>query len=127
MMGVMKKEDQVKYLANIFYLLLSDGEVETVEKRVYENIARDIGAGYLERKAAKESAESGLFNFQYVDRWSDRVRNLEDLLFAAFCNGVSNPDEKKHIKSYLKPLRVNQEQVDILISEAKRRYKDFTT
>lgn len=64
MMGVMKKEEQVKYLANIFYLLLSDGEVETAEKRVYENIARDIGAGYLERKAAKESAENDLFNFQ---------------------------------------------------------------
>jgi len=123
----MKKEDQVKYLANIFYLLLSDGEVETVEKRVYEGIARDIGAGYLERKAATESAESDLFHFQYVDRWSDRVRNLEDLLFAAFCNGASHPAEKRHIKSYLKPLRINQEQVNILISEAKRRYKDFTT
>ena len=31
MMGVMKKEDQVKYLANIFYLLLADGEVELWE------------------------------------------------------------------------------------------------
>ena len=31
MMGVMKKEDQVKYMANIFYLIFADGEVELWE------------------------------------------------------------------------------------------------
>lgn len=123
----MEKEDQVKYLANVYHVLLADGEVDSVETRVNEAIAREIGAGYFERKTARESAESERFEFQYVDRWSDRVRNFEDLLFAIFCNGVTHPAEKKEIKTYLKPLRINQEQLDLMISQAKQRYQEFTS
>ena len=121
----MEKEDQVKYLANVYYVLLADGEVDSVETRVNETITREIGAGYFERKAAQDSARSEGFEFQYVDRWSERVRNFEDLLFAALCNGVTHPAEKKQIKTYLKPLRINQEQLDLMISQAKQRYEQF--
>ena len=123
--ATMEKEDQVKYLANVYHILLADGQVDPVETRVNDAIAREIGAGYFERKAAQQSAEGEQFEFQYLDRWSDRLRNLEDILFAAFCNGVTEPSEKTQIKTYLKPLRIKQEQLDLMISQAKQRHKEF--
>ncbi len=41
----MEKEDQVKYLANVYHVLLADGDVDPVETRVNDTIAREIGAG----------------------------------------------------------------------------------
>ena len=36
------KEEIVKYLANVYYVVLADGVVERVEERVFEEIAREF-------------------------------------------------------------------------------------
>lgn len=117
----MKKEEIVKYLANIYAVVASDGEVERVEERLFEDIGRGIRAGYFARKQAMEMVAKESLPTQLDARWSDKIRNLEDMLLAAYCNGVLEPLEKKMIVDYAKHLDISQKQLNAIKDEAKRR------
>ena len=122
----MKKEETVRYLANIYCVVTSDGTVDRAEERVLEEISRDIRAGYFERKQALEMANNERLPAQLTVRWSDQIRNLEDMLFAAYCNGVLEPAEKEVIVDYANLLDINQKQLNGIKEEAKRRYEEFS-
>jgi uncharacterized tellurite resistance protein B-like protein len=121
----MDKEEKVRYLANICYVLLSDGAVDRIEETVLDDIRRELGAGYFERQEAMAMARKEGYQVQMVGRWSERIRNLEDMLFAAFCNGVLDLGEKKVIKDYAGRLGIDQRQLDVVKEETKRRYTQF--
>ena len=121
----MKKEEIAKYLANIYCVVAADGSEEWAEERVLDEISRDIGAGYFEKKQAREIANNGNLPTELDVRWSDQIRNLEDILFAAYCNGVLGPAEKKMIVDDANLLGINQKQLSGIKNEAKRRYTQF--
>lgn len=121
----MEKPQKVRYLANIYYLLLSDRQLDRIEERVFEQIARDIGAGYFEKKEARELAGQAGYEIAFPDRWSDRNRNLEDMLFAAFCNDALANAEKMIVQDFARQLGLTQQQLDIIRQETKRRYLKF--
>lgn len=121
----MNDEEKVKYLANIYHLLVADGDVDRLEERVFEEIRRELVAGYVEMRKAKEMAEKEGFQTQMVGRWSDRIANLEDMLFAAYCNDVLEQAEKKTLQQHARQLDINQGQFDTIKEEAKRRYAEF--
>ncbi len=62
---------------------------------------------------------------QLVGRWSDRIANFEDMLFAAYCNGAFERTEKKALQQYAKQLGINQAQFDLVKQQTKGRYADF--
>ena len=121
----MNKEDKVRYLANIYYLLVSDGGLDRIEEDVFDEFRRDLGAGYLERQGAISLAQKEGYRVQLVGRWSERIRNLEDMLFAAYCNGVLERTEKKVIVDYAGQLGIDQRQLDVIKQEAKRRHAEY--
>ena len=121
----MNGEDKAKYLANIYHLLIVDGDMERLEERVFDDIRRDIRAGYTETQKAKELARQEEYQFELVGRWSDRIANLEDMLFAACCDGVFERAEQKAIQKYVKQLGISQTQFDVIKQETKRRYGEF--
>ncbi len=121
----MNEEEKVKYLANIYHLLITDGGVDHLEERVFDEIRRDLRAGYFETQKAKEFAQQQRYQVELVGRWSDRIANLEDMLFAAYCNGVFERTEKKALQQYAKQLGINQTQFDMIKQETKRRYTEF--
>ena len=121
----MNGEEKAKYLANIYHLLIADGGMERVEERVFDDIRRDLRAGYTETRKAKELAQQQGYQVELVGRWSDRIANLEDMLFAAYCNGVFERTEQKAIQQYAKQLGINQTQFDVIKQETKRRYTEF--
>jgi len=121
----MNKEDKIQYLANVYYVLLADGRVDRTEERVFEDISRDIGAGYFERKDAAERARKPGYRVRPAGRWSQRIRNLEDMLFAAYSNGVMDQAEKDPVKQYAAQVGIDQKQFGIVIREAKERYAEF--
>ena len=47
------------------------------------------------------------------------------MLFAAFCNDILEPAEKKLIKESAKRSGINQQQFEIIKKEAKRRYDQY--
>jgi len=121
----MNKEEKIQYLANIYYALLADGQVDRIEERVFEEISRDIGAGYFERKDAAERARRPGYEVRPAGRWSQRIRNLEDMLFAGYCNDVIDQAEKKAVKQYAAQVGIDQKQFGLVIQEAKQRYAEF--
>ncbi len=121
----MNKEEKVQYLANVYYVLLADGQVERIEERAFEDIARDIGAGYFERRDAMERAQQPDCRVQPMGRWSEQIRNLEDMLFAAYCNGVLDQAEKTAVKQYAAQLGIDQKQLSQIVSQTKARYAAF--
>ncbi len=122
----MNDEDKVKYLANIYHLLVADAGVDRLEERAFDDIRRDLRAGYFETQKAKEMGRQPDFQLQLVGRWSERVANLEDMLFAAYCNGALEPGEKKVIQQYARQVGIDQKQFEIIKQETKRRYAEFT-
>lgn len=120
----MKKEEIVKYLANLYCVAASDCEVAPDEKQAIAGIARAFQAGYFELKEAAEMSQSEGLQNDVSDRLSDRIRNLEDLIHVAYCNGLLESDEKKAIVDYAAHLSIDQKQLDMIQREAKRRHND---
>ena len=120
----MKSEEAVRYLANIYLILSADGEVEREEKRLFEDIAREIRAGYSEQRKAAELAESQEVQTNVAARWSVRIGNLEDMIFAAYSNGVLEPSEKQAIVEYARHLEIDQQQLNLMKIEAKQRQEE---
>ena len=118
----MNKEQTVDYLVNIYAVLDADGDVERSETKVFEIIAKEIGAGFFERKKAIEAFEGTKQTVPLTGRWSEKVRNLEDMLFAAYCNGALAPDEKEIIVAQARVLGIEKEQLTVIKSEAKQRF-----
>ena len=75
--SAMNKEEQVGYLANIYRLLLADGAVERVEEKVFEEISREIRAGFFERKGGCKRNKFGCsqFGWKIAGRKSCESRN----------------------------------------------------
>ena len=121
----MNDEEKAKYLANLYHVVIADGDVDRVEERVFDEVRRDIRAGYLETQKAKEAAGKEGFQAELVGRWSERVANLEDMLFVALCNGVVDPGEKNAIRQYARRLGIDQAQFSVIQEETKRRYAEF--
>lgn len=121
----MNKDQQVKYLANIYAVLSADGDVDRTEGRVFEDISRGIQAGYFERKQAMKAADAEELPVQLDCRWSDQIRNLEDMFFVALCDGSLESAEKKVIVSYARTLGISQKQLDQIRVESRDRYESF--
>ena len=121
----MKKEEIVKYLANVYAVVASDGVVDRLEERLFADISREIGAGYFERKQAIELVEKESLPIQLDARWSDKIRNLEDMLLAAYCDGQLEPLEKKLIVDYANHLDISQKQLIAIKKEAQRRHAEL--
>ena len=121
----MKREETIDYLANIYAVVAADGAVERVEERVFESIAQEIGGGYFERKQAIEKSNSDELPARLDLRWSDQIRNLEDMLFVAYCDGTLDPTEKQAIIAYANYLSISQNQLHVIREDAKRRFSEF--
>ena len=124
-LGAMNREETVGYLANIYSVVEADGNVDQVEQRVFEDIAREIGAGYFERKQAIEKTQSDELPVALELRWSDQIRNLEDMLFVAYCDGTLEPTEKQAIITYANFINISQNQLSVIKADAKRRFAEF--
>ena len=121
----MKREETVGYLANIYAVVAADGVIDRVEERVFEEIAREIGAGYFERKQAIEKAGTDDLPARLNMRWSDQIRNLEDMLFVGYCDGSLDPSEKQVIIKYANFINISQTQLAVIREDAKRRFAEF--
>jgi uncharacterized tellurite resistance protein B-like protein len=122
----MKRDETVSYLANLYSIIDADGVVDRVEQRVFEEIAQEIGAGYFERKQAVDKSESDELPAALELRWSDQIRNLEDMLFVAYCDGTLEPTEKQAIISYANFLNISQDQLSVIKADANRRYTEYS-
>ena len=64
----MTKAEHVQYLANVFHVARADGRVEVLEDRLVEEMAKGIGAGYLETRNALDLSGSKEFEVVFPAR-----------------------------------------------------------
>jgi uncharacterized tellurite resistance protein B-like protein len=119
----MTQQEQIQYLANIYNLAAADGNFQVEEDYLLQEIAKGIGAGYLETRKALDLSQQKDFVVKLPHRYSEKLRCLEDMLFVALSDKKLNEMEKQIIIIFAKQLGINQEHMDILRREIKDRLK----
>jgi uncharacterized tellurite resistance protein B-like protein len=119
----MDKDDRIQYLANIYGLIRSDGKIRDIEDSIYQAIAKDIGAGYLEKRDAIEMSAKDDFQIRFVGRCSDRIANIEDMLLAACGDAEFHVMEKKSIHTFGSKLHISDEQFSLIKDQLGDRLK----
>ena len=118
----MTKEEQVQYLANIYHVARASGRVEVIEDITAEDMAKGIGAGYLETRNALDLSAEKDFSVKFSPRLSERIRNLEDILFLAYCDKTLDELEKEIVVDFARQLGITQEQMNMIRKEARARF-----
>ena len=119
----MTQNEQIQYLANIYYLARADENFEVEEDYLLQDIAKGISAGYLETRKALDLSMTSDFKIKFPARLSDRIKNLEDMLLVAYYDKKLHEMEKKIILTYAKHLDITKEQFEIIQNETKKRLK----
>jgi uncharacterized tellurite resistance protein B-like protein len=119
----MNQQEQIQYLANIYNLATADGSFQVEEDYLLQEIAKGIGAGYLETRKALDLSQQKDFTVKLPHRYSEKLRCLEDMLFVALSDKKLHEMEKQIILIFAKQLGINQNHMDIIRKETKDRLK----
>jgi len=122
----MTQEEQIQYLANVYYIARADENFQVEEDYLLQEIAKDIGAGYLETRKALDMSMTANFKIKFPARLSERIANLEDMLLVAYYDKKLHHMEKEIIVNYAKQLGINKSQFDIIREETKKRLQNRT-
>ena len=120
----MTQQEQIQYLANLYFLAGADHNFEVEEDYILQDIAKGIGAGYLETRKALDFAGEKDFQIKLPTRYSETLRCLEDMLFLAMSDSKLDRMEKEIIVKYAKQLGINQQQLDQIRQETIQRLKE---
>lgn len=112
-------EQKVRYLMNVIGLVRADNLLSPRESDAIELIQGSIGARKIELNKAYKMVESQEFSPEVVGAWSDQVKNLEHIIYAALIDGGINANEKSYILNFARQVRISQEQLNIVISDVK--------
>jgi len=119
----MAKEDIVTYLANIVSASRAEGEINPLEEKALEKMCEGIGARRHDLEKALKTVGKGHYEPAPVGRFSDRVRNLEDMIYISASDGKLPPIQKRIILSFAKKIKINREQINEILAESKNRIK----
>ena len=115
--------EQVIYLANIWLLAISDGELAPKEAAALEEIRVAIGAKKTILERARKRAESGDHVPIAMGTFAVQASNLADMLYVSIVDGNLSDAEKELISQFSKQTRLTQEQILLLTREAIDRTK----
>lgn len=119
----MANKDLITYLANIVLVSRVDGAVHPLEQEAMENICRSIGASESELDSAVKIVEAGDHKPKPVGRFSDKVRNLEDMIYLSVSDEQLPASQKRIILSFAKKIKLEQAQINEILSESKQRIR----
>lgn len=117
----MTREERVVYLGNVVHVAGVDGEVSPREGEAIEQVRRELGAQEDELAAALRAVARGEHNLAVVGRLSERIRNLEDMLFVAVCDRRFSGEERPEVMGFAREVGVSQAQLNTVVKEAKER------
>ncbi|MCP4710738.1 MAG: hypothetical protein GY869_19100 [Planctomycetes bacterium] len=119
----MENEEKIQFLANVYYLAMVDGQVERLEERLFDYIAKGIQAGYFETLKAMDLAKTADFEVKYPMRLSDRIKCVEDLLLIAYADDKLVEVEKKIVLDYANHVGIHKDQFVTIKDETVKRLK----
>jgi Zn finger protein HypA/HybF involved in hydrogenase expression len=119
----MDKKEIIQYLANVVSISRVDGKLSSREEEAIECVRQEVKATKTDLNKAIKSVEQGDHVITPVGRLAEKIRNLEDMIFISISDGELAQAEKAEILSFAKSIKVTQEQITEIMSEAKLRIK----
>jgi Zn finger protein HypA/HybF involved in hydrogenase expression len=119
----MNKDDLVLCLANVVSISRVDGETNSLEGQAIERIRQEIGATKGDLTTAISAVVKANHKITPVGRFSEKVRNLEDMLLVSISDGELSDTEKPEILSFAKAIKISQDQLQEILTESKLRLK----
>lgn len=119
----MTNEEKVIYLANIVLISAVDGEVTPIEAKAIDSIRNEIGATEPHLHKALTAVSQGDHKITPIGRFSDKVRNLEDMIWVSLTDGQFHKSEKPAVLSFAKSVKISQDQLTEILTESKLRIK----
>ena len=119
----MIEQERVSYLCNVARVAGADGEISPEEGQAIERVREEIGASREEMAEALRAVGQEERETVPVGRFSDKIRNLEDMVLVSVCDGRFSGSEKPEILSFAKEVGVSQAQLNEILAEARKRLK----
>ena len=116
----MSNSDQITYIANVIAISQADGKVTDKEQGAVAFVRQKNGLSEEDTQAAIRLVQAGDYNITPVGRYSDTIRNLEDMLLVSLIDGDLSDKEKKAMLAFAKVLKLSQEQINVIVSETKK-------
>ena len=107
----MEEYEVVQYLANVLIVARADGSFGAREDAAMESIRLAIKAKKSELNKASKLAASDDFILVPAGRYSERIRNVEDMIFVALLDGELADKETQVITKFAKKAGCVQEPV----------------
>ncbi|MGD8983648.1 MAG: zinc ribbon domain-containing protein [Desulfobacteraceae bacterium] len=123
----MTKEEKLLYLSNVVFIAGTDQIISDAEAKAIEIVRQQIGASEGDLKKALHTVSHGNHRLTPFGRFSDKVRNLEDMILVAISDGEISKSEKPEILTFAKTVKISQDQITEILSEAKLRMKSQKT
>jgi uncharacterized tellurite resistance protein B-like protein len=117
---ILSEEQKTLYLANVIHLARADSVLSPEETETLETVQKAIGARKTELNKAHKLAERDDFQPQPVGHWTDKIKNLEHMLYVAMVDGRIGEQEKAVALAFAKQVSISQEQLNLIL-------KDVTT
>jgi uncharacterized tellurite resistance protein B-like protein len=121
----MTGKEFVSYLANLIMISKADGSVSEEKQAAIVWAFEEINANETDFEEAKRITDKDGYQVTPVGRYSERIRNLEDMIFVALSNSALSDPEKILMRSFAKAIGVKQEQIDTILSEAIARFRAY--
>jgi uncharacterized tellurite resistance protein B-like protein len=121
----MTGKELVRYLANLIMVAKADGSMREEEQEVIVWAFEEIHARETDFEEANTITENGGYQATPVGRYSERIRNLEDMIFVALSDSALSDPEKKLIRSFARAIGAKREQIDTIVSEAIARFRTY--
>ena len=109
----------VTYLANIIKITQADEKMHPKEQEALGKILERLTVDKDTMEEAIKAVARGDYVIMPVGRFSDKIRNLEDMLFVALVDGELSPSEKKGMLGFVKKIGLTNEQVKTILNETK--------
>jgi len=111
----------VYYLANIIKVAQTEGKMNAMAQGALKAVCKRL---QVDKKALKEAARmvaGGGYGLMPVGRFSDKVMNLEDMLFVALVDGEFSEAEREEVQGFMDKIQVTEEQVQMILTETKMK------
>lgn len=111
----------ITYLANIIKLAQLDEKLDPSEQTAIGQICERLQADETQLQEAIKQVAEGKHAMTPVGRLSDKIRNLEDMIFVALVDGELTASEKKGMLNFVKKINISQDQIKVVLSETKAK------
>jgi len=109
------------YLANVVFIVRSDGQISPKEQVYLDDAASAVGAKKKDINEAQKLAEQADYCPTPVGRLSDRIRNVEDMFYVALADGVLASRERDAIWAFAQATGLTSEQTQQLAAATERQ------